>query len=632
MLLYVALAWFAERPDPARIVRAGLERVQAMAAPLIPDYYARHELGGADWGVRVMHSPDPGPYRWPVYAQDERVTAVSLGLPVGLDTTGGPVALAHRLLKGEEIHATVVPPFTLIAVEEDTRFAIQQDWLGMGRLFTGTADGITAFCTRPSLLAAFLWGRRRPDAAGWLAYTASGQFGGDLSPIRGVRLMKPGERVTGHRRTDGGWRLSSEIGRNADDIVADGLAAQHRGAAAAVDLAAEGMLSCASSIVDLYTDEVTIGLSGGKDSRVIAAAFLAAGTPASFETNNDQPAEGETAQRLMSILRERRGLTPQHRVSRAGAPADVLSTGLYERTTRLQDLYDFQFPSSYVERPAMPRSLPLRRSASISGVGGELAVAYWYPPDDSNDHDFDLARRTALQRLSTTTPPAAMAPDASAAERLRVTEIVDRGAAIGLRGQAICDYVYLVERDRRWFSSAYVYGVVSPFLSPAFVAASFALTAADKRRWALHHGLLDRYMPEWAGVPFVHGGNAGQSTAASVWDGDGIRVMSDLLDTTGGPLVDLIRPAAVRKALQACVSGERAAKRNAGLLRQFTYLAVATHTLEPDAVRDIRPTTYLRMTKPVHPRLRSAARPFRFVRKSRLGRRLWSSARDVLTR
>jgi hypothetical protein len=139
-------------------------------------------------------------------------------------------------------------------------------------------------------------------------------------------------------------------------------------------------------------------------------------------------------------------------------------------------------------------------------------------------------------------------------------------------------------------------------------------------------------MPEWAGVPFIHGGNAGRSTAASVWDGDGIRVMSDLLDTTGGPLVDLIRPAAVRKALQACVSGERAAKRNAGLLRQFTYLAVATHTLEPDAVRDIRPTTYLRMTKPVHPRLRSAARPFRFVRKSRLGRRLWSSARDVLTR
>jgi hypothetical protein len=59
---------------------------------------------------------------------------------------------------------------------------------------------------------------------------------------------------------------------------------------------------------------------------------------------------------------------------------------------------------------------------------------------------------------------------------------------------------------------------------------------------------------------------------------------------------------------------------------------VATHTLEPDAVRDIRPTTYLRMTKPVHPRLRYAARPFRFVRKSRLGRRLWSSARDVLTR
>jgi hypothetical protein len=40
-------------------------------------------------------------------------------------------------------------------------------------------------CTRPSLVAEFLHGRREPDLDGWPAYTASGQFGGDLSSIRG---------------------------------------------------------------------------------------------------------------------------------------------------------------------------------------------------------------------------------------------------------------------------------------------------------------------------------------------------------------------------------------------------------------------------------------------------------------
>jgi hypothetical protein len=631
--VYAALAWFSDRPEPGAAVRAGLGRFQAAAAPLIPESYLRRQLGGDDWGLSIVYTPDSGAYRWPIFAQDDRVTAVSLGLPVGVDTTGGPLALARRLLAGEDVHADVVPPFTLIAAEGGTRVVIQQDWLGMGRVFTGSADGITAFCTRPSLLAEFLWGRREPDVAGWLAYTASGQFGGDMSPIRGVRLLKPGERVTSQQRAGGGWEPTSEIRRNADDVVADGIAAQHRGADAAIDLAAEGIRAIANSVFDLYADEVTLSLSGGKDSRVIAAAFLAAGKPVGFETNADQAAEGATAQRLISIVADRRGLSPKHRVYRAGQ-ADVLSTGLYERTARLQALYDFQLPSSYIERrPVTPR-LPLRGTASVSGAGGELGIAYWYPKDDSGDLDLELARRTAVARLASTTPPIAMASEPLAAERARVTALVDHGAGIGLQGLAICDYVFLVERGRRWTTSAYLHGLVTPLLSPSFVTASFALTAADKRRWALHRGLLDRLMPEWSGVPFVHGANAGRSTAPSVWDGDGIHAMSDLLDTTGGPLTELVKATEVRKALRQCVDDGSVDGRKAGLLRQFTYLAVATHTLVPEAVRDVQPSTYAKLTTPrkrVPPLARSAAKPFRFVRRTRLGRRIWSSVRDRMS-
>jgi asparagine synthase (glutamine-hydrolysing) len=631
--VYGVLAWFSDRPEPGDAVRAGLARFQAAAAPLIPESYLRREAGGDDWGLSIVHAPDPGAYRWPIFAQHGQVTAVSLGLPVGVDTTGGPLALARRLLAGQDVHADAVPPFTMIATEGGTRVVIQQDWLGMGRVFTGTADGITAVCTRPSLLAAFLWGRREPDVAGWLAYTASGQFGGDMSPIRGVRLLKPGERLTTHRRAAGGWEMTSEIRRNADDVVADGVAAQHRGADAAIDLAAEGMRAIANSVFDLYADEVTLGLSGGRDSRVVAAAFLAAGKSVAFETNADQAAEGEMAQRLMSILADRRGLTPQHRVFRAGQ-ADVLSTGLYERTVRLQDLFDFQFPSSYIERRAVVPRLPVRRAASLSGAGGELGTAYWYPEDDSGDLDVEVARRTAVARLVSVTPPRAVPPEQLAAERARITALVDHGAGIGLRGLATCDYVFLMERGRRWTTSAYGYGRVTPLLSPSFVTASFALIAADKRRCALHHGVLDRLMPEWSEVPFVHGANAGTSTAPSVWDGDGIQTMSDLLDTTGGPLTELIKPTEVRAVLRQCVNNGPIGRQKAALLRQFTYLAVATHMLVPEAVRDVQPTTYAKLTTPrrqVPPLARSAAKPFRFVRRTRLGRRIWSSVRDRMS-
>ena len=630
--VYLILAWFCDRPDAATAVDAGLDRFRRAAAPLIPKSYLRRQFGGRDWGVLVLHAPQTGAYRWPVVAEDGPVAAVSLGLPVGIDTTGGPVGLAQRLLAGEEIHATVVPPFTFIAAERDSRVVIQQDWLGMGRLFTGSAEGITAYCTRPSLVATFLGTPREPDVAGWLSYTASGQFGGDSSPIRGVRLMRPGERVTARPRPAGGWQLTAEIRRNTDDVVADGVAAQERGVEAAVELAAEGMLATAASIYDLYDGDLNIGLSGGKDSRVIAAAFLAAGKPVSFNTNEDIAAEGTTARRLLEIVRDKRGLDPPHRVFRAGRPADVLAQGLYERTERLQSLYDFQFPSSYIERRAVPRQLPAQGSPTISGVGGEIAVGYWYPDDDSTDLDFAVARATAIDHLAATTPPGAMSGEAIAEERARVGAIVDRGAELGVRGQALGDFVYLVERDRRWFSSAYVYGVISPFLSPAVVAASFALTAAEKRRWALHHGVLARFMPEWSHVPFVDAKNAGPSTATAVWDGDGIRVISDLLDTTGGPLTGLVRPDRVRAALEKCVAGATRG-RNAVLLRQFTYLAVATRTLQPDAVRKTRPTTYRAMTakpKKDPALLKAAARRMRFVRRTRVGRWLWSTARRLL--
>ena len=592
--MYVALAWFADKP----VTDAALTRFTSAAAPLIPSSYVHHQIGAKDkdFGVRVHHAP-PGEFRWPVVATDDQITAVSLGLPVRLDTSGGPARLARRLLAGDDVHADVVPPFSLIAVDGAERVAIQQDWLGMGRLFTASAHGITAFCNRTSLLAAFLSGEREPDVEGWRSYTATGHFGGDSSPLRGVRLMSSGERFTGQRHPDGGWRMTSEIRRSVDDLGAEGGAAQAHGSDAAVELATEGLLSTARSTFDLYTGDITIGLSGGKDSRVIAAAFLAAGRDIGFMTNVDASVEGETAQELMRIVRDKRGLEPPHRLFRASAPADVLQVGLLERTTRLQNQHDFQYPSTYVARQATAKQLPSRRSVSISGVGGELAVAYWYPDDPSGDLDREVARETAIQRLNSAVPAGTMDADGYAAECARVAAVADRADALGLRGQAITDYVYLVERTRRWYSSAYLHGMVTPFLSPAFVSASFALTAAQKREWTLHHGVLHRFVPEWTDVPFITGVTAGQSTATAVWDGDGVRAISDLLDTTGGPLVAMVRPAAVRDALAKCASGA-AAGRQKSLLQQFTCLAVATHTLRPDWCRDVEPSTYRRLTAP----------------------------------
>src|SRR5690349_5542565 len=169
-MMYVVLAWFSARTVSATERQAARGRFEAAVAELVPDTYLRHDAGGDDWGVTLLHRSEQGAYRWPMVATEGPVTAVSLGLPVGADTAGGPVALAQRLLGGTDVHRDMVPPFGLIALDDAGRFAVQQDWLGMCRLFTRTAGGITAFCSRPSLLATFLDGAVEPDLDAWASY------------------------------------------------------------------------------------------------------------------------------------------------------------------------------------------------------------------------------------------------------------------------------------------------------------------------------------------------------------------------------------------------------------------------------------------------------------------------------
>ncbi|MGR6322477.1 hypothetical protein Q2K19_13225 [Micromonospora soli] len=618
--MYVMLAWFAEIPLPEAARAARAARFAASVATLVPASWRRHDLGGDDWGVTVLHPADPGSYRWPTVATEGPVTAVSLGIPVGLDVAAGPAVLAKRLLAGEDVHQDVVPPFGLLALDID-RFALQQDWLGMGRVFTGEADGVTAFCTRPTVLAAFLHGQARPDLDGWASYAVCGHFGGDLSPIAGTRLLRPGERATGHRRPDGGWRLTRERRYAVDEVVHTGYAAQGGPVGEQLDRAADALTRAADSLHRIYADEVVLGLSGGKDSRLIAAALVAADHTPRFLTNEDTRAEGEVARRLVQLLRDKRGLDPEHRLRLVGAPAQVHDTGLRERARLLGEHYDHQFPSTYLARPAAPPTYADSvRPATFTGAAGELAVGYWYPAADADPAP--TPEEAGLARLLAGVPRSAAAPAALAAERDRITAVLDHARATGLRDRHLLDYLYLVERMRRWATSAYTTGMVTPFLAPGFVASTFALTAGQKLDRALHTGLIARLVPEWAEVPFVSV-STGPSTATRVWEGDGVTAVADLLDTAHGPVTGLVRRPAVEQALRRAALGGRPDPR---VLQQFTALAVASAALEPGTTRPASGATYARVTAPPRPRSRAVA-GLRWIRRTRLGDRLWVTVR-----
>jgi hypothetical protein len=609
--MYVVLAWFSDRPLPPDTIRGFRERLDAALARLVAEGFVRHDRGGDDWGLTMLHPPPPATPRWPGFAEDGAVLAVSMGLPVGLDVSGGPIALAGRLLRGEDVHADVVPPFGLLAVDgaharpggtdgtygtdgsDGARFALQQDWLGMCRLFAGSADGVTVFASRPSLVPEFLGQPTRPDRDGWTSYAILGYFGGDLSPVHGVSLLAPGERVSGHRRAGGGWELTRAARFGLDDVVAAGIEARRGGLEAALDRAAHGLATTAASIDDLSDEPITLGLSGGKDSRLIAAAFIAGGRLPRFTTNEDTAAEGEVARRLVGILHDARGLRAEHQVVRAGTQAVVRNLGLRERVTRLQRLYDYQFPSSFTVRWPGPERLPATaRPLSLTGAGGEVAVGSWYPKASgggassgsagADERDKRVAIDAVMTRLLTAVDAPAVERWVAAHERDRLIRLLDHAESVGLVGLELCDYTFMAEHIRRRSTSAYFVGMVTPFLAPSFVTAAFALRPQQKREWALHIGLLRRFVPEWDDVGFVKA-TTGPSTAARVWDGDGLEAVHELLDTVRGDLTGLLRRKVVVSTALRCSRGE-GTTRSERTLQQFAWLAVASASLEPDGV------------------------------------------------
>src|SRR5262245_32237615 len=181
--MHVMMGWFSRQalpssgPDEAALFGGPAARVAQVLGKIVPDSYVRHDFGGADWGLAVCEIGERDGWRWPVVASKGSVSAISLGIPLGLAVETGAVDLARRQLSGEDVLAAVAPPFGLTAVDGDRRVVVKQDWLGMCRIFTGEQDDIVYVATRPGLIADLLG--RTPDRAGWSSYVACGHFGGE---------------------------------------------------------------------------------------------------------------------------------------------------------------------------------------------------------------------------------------------------------------------------------------------------------------------------------------------------------------------------------------------------------------------------------------------------------------------
>lgn len=616
--LFAYVAWFADRRLPAAAHREWQARALRHLAKTTPASWREHTWGGRGWRLVVRHGELPG-WRWNLAERQAGLSVVAAGLPVGLPV-GSALEAGRGLLDGKDLHLDVVPPFGLIAVDDTAgRLAVQQDWYGMGQVFHYRRPGLVAVSSRPSLLPETFGDPVEPDEVGWSYYLGNSAFAGSSSPVRGVRLLHAGERITGDRDAAGRWRLRHELRAGVEEVVADG-AASRAPLDEVVDEVAAGISRVGASLARHYRGPVRLGLSGGKDSRLIAAALLSVGTTPVFETNEENPVEGETARTLTSLLRERRGLDVQHELYVATPRPQVLGAPVPARAAALARRHDFMFASTYLNRPvAVPPPAALT-APSLTGALGEALIDVWVPREwvtDPASATPDGAREILERTLTRTVAPEALTPHARGHLHDLVTDVVARAARHGLDPFGTVAYGYLLGRMRRACTALTNLGQVMPLAIPEVFRASFRLTPAQKARRDVHRAVIGRLVPEWAEVPFVsYRTGVRPANVLRIWHGSGEAELAAVLDEAPGAVTAHLDRPAVRASLGRAGRG-RGGNAEDALLRQFAMAAVADGVFAPDDVPPLvlrarsladRHPVVGRAVGPVGRRLRDAGR------------------------
>ena len=385
-----------------------------------------------------------------------------------------------------------------------------------------------------------------PDPVTVAAFLSLGYPVGAATPFRGVRALGPARQLT----VTGGRPVTTAASRESEGAGSYGRVA-------------DALAEAVQPLGELGLP-VELSLTGGKDSRLIAAALTAAKVPFrarthGFASHPDVIVAAMIASRLgvEHVVTEPRQQGP--------GEADVLAR--LRSAVLVSDGMLSAFEN--VGRPDPPVAA---EPVQTGGHGGELlrggyAPAAWTEgPARAQARGAELFRRMVTRRLSLLRPGAA-------AEYL--TSLAPFAATLPRGPLRTLDDFYLVNRAGRWSAAArqgYLIReqLVQPFFGDPVVRAARAVPLPERITDRLHRGVLAALCPDLLDLPLAGSGwksgprtppvrapaaagPAGAANAADWRRGDRLgRLLRDYALDLGaaGGMFDFVRRSAAERALR----------------------------------------------------------------------------------
>jgi hypothetical protein len=395
------------------------------------------------------------------------------------------------------------PPYSLLRFNRKSEhLTILQDGLGMNPLYV-YEDGETWAVTNRIFALRALNLLLIPVIEEWAVRFLIGWIPLDGTGFQRIRQAAPGE----HFRLDSNGIKSKRYNALQHWVTPTTPPTSHE---EICDRAAKGVQDRIHSIAP-HWETPRFGLSGGYDSRALAAAFMAAGEPMRpFVGNWTGQRDVEIAVQLAELAGLEinvRGKAKKNPKTRKNHSPDEQNgedpLEIFERGVRVALLWQAgqgEFLNNFGYDHIRGGIIDIR------GQHGEIGRGYYnrrlaFPPEN----DAECLRRLKVSLVN------------HRAFSLMHKEI--RYAAMDLLNRAwnhgknyvespheLLDFFYLYERTRRW--SPTLLGqrtglVVSPLLNVDFIHSSFQLKSLEKINAPFHRKIIDQGAPIWRDVPFL---------------------------------------------------------------------------------------------------------------------------------
>ena len=507
------LAWAVDQGDfdPA----AGVGRVKDHYASCYSEDLEVESHLGEGLGMALVQRPETR-LRWPLWACDEENVVATIGLPVGWSSlvggseTTAPQRLASKLSGDPDLIAELVPPVVVaIASANGTRLTVLNDVVGVGRLYEMRCAWGRAWSNRLGALPVFASERARTAASSWRVLAAAGWFLGAGTPLKDCSKVPPGSRIVVNAAPAG-----AAITRAGGDLRGPLVTPRRtrldlggRQLARSADAASERLTGMARELGTAWDAPLAVSLTGGRDSRVSAAATVAAGIGASFNTGDQVPGEVEAVRNLI----DHAPAAMEHTVH---APPGDDHAGdappLLERVAQIHLVHDgMRNPQEIRRSVAIPHGPP--PPPTLSGHGGELGHGFYYGEKKKLKRLLRGGEEALMGQLEKNArrKHSAATPESYANYLSECEATLETGREFGLSGPPLLDWFYMAQRLPYRSGLGARTGRWSACVTPTFVRGAFDLTPRERLSARFHRLVIERLVPEWADVPFFKEADAG---------------------------------------------------------------------------------------------------------------------------